>query len=62
MVGIIYIVGMGMWAVAAPIGGMLMKWRMNGALMLCPIAMILLMIFIAFSINKKWFKSLDDEK
>ena len=61
MVGIIYIVGMGMWAVAAPIGGILMKWRMNGALMLCPIAMIILMVFIGFSLNKTWFKSLDNE-
>ena len=59
IVGIVYIVGMAMWCLAAPIGGYLMKWRHNGAMVLCPIAMISLLIFLAFSLKKEWFKSLN---
>ncbi len=59
IVGIIYIVGTGMWCLAAPIGGYLMKWRMNGALILCPIAMILLLIFLKLSHKRQWFLSLN---
>ena len=60
IVGIIYIVGTGMWCLAAPIGGYLMKWRMNGALILCPITMILLLVFLKFSYKKQWFISLNN--
>ena len=60
IVGIIYIAGTGMWCLAAPIGGYLMKWRMNGALILCPISMILLLIFLNFSYRKQWFISLNN--
>ncbi len=59
IVGIIYIVGTGMWCLAAPIGGYLMKWRMNGALILCPISMILLLLFLKISYKKQWFNSLN---
>ena len=60
IVGIIYIVGTGMWCLAAPIGGYLMKWRMNGALILCPVSMILLLVFLKLSHRKQWFISLND--
>jgi len=60
IVGIVYIVGIGMWCLAAPIGGYLMKWRMNGAIILCPISMILLLIFLKLSYRKQWFFSLNN--
>ena len=59
IVGIIYIAGTTMWCIAAPIGGFLMKWRMNGALILCPIAMFALLIFLKLSYKKQWFASLN---
>ncbi len=62
VVGLIYIVGMGMWCLAAPIGGYLMEWRANGALILCPISMILLLIFLFFSYKKQWFLSLNNSE
>ena len=60
IVGIVYIIGTGMWAVGAPIGALLMKWHMNGALLISPISMVLLVILLKNFQKKEWFKSLNN--
>ena len=37
VIGFIYITGFGMWSLSAPLGGWLMKWMLNGALLMAPI-------------------------
>ena len=62
MVGLVYIIGTGMWAIGAPIGGWLMHWRMNGALLLCPLSMLILLCFLKSFQKKQWFLSLNNKR
>jgi MFS family permease len=59
IVGLVYIIGTGMWAIGAPIGGLLMKWQMNGALLICPVSMFILLIFLKSFQKKEWFLDLN---
>jgi hypothetical protein len=46
VVGFIYITGFGMWSLSAPLGGWLMKWMLNGALLMAPTSMFALLLFL----------------
>jgi len=46
VVGFLYIVGALMWVISAGLGSALMMWHVNAALLICPIAMILLLAMI----------------
>ncbi|HJO92788.1 MAG TPA: MFS transporter [Victivallales bacterium] len=52
IVGLVYVVGMAMWSLGAPFGGLLMKWKLNGPLLISLTSMILLIIVISLSSKK----------
>lgn len=60
VVGFIYITGFGMWSLSAPLGGYLMKYNLNAALMMAPLSMILLLLFLFSIRNKEYFKTLNN--
>jgi len=55
VVGFIYITGFGMWSLSAPLGGWLMKWTLNGALLMAPTSMFVLLLFLRIIKKKTWF-------
>jgi MFS family permease len=59
VVGLVYIIGTGMWAIGAPIGGWLMHWRLNGALLISPISMFLLLLLLKIFQKQQWFLGLN---
>lgn len=59
IVGFIYTISLGMWSLSALLGSLLMQWKLNGALLICPTSMIILIIFLNKSKNKEWFLSLN---
>ena len=62
IVGLVYIIGTGMWALGAPLGGWLMHWRLNGALLICPVSMFILLLFLKSFQKKEWFLALNASK
>lgn len=60
VVGFIYITGFGMWSLSAPLGGYLMKYNHNAALLMAPVSMILLLLFLFSIRNKEYFKALNN--
>lgn len=61
VVGFIYITGFGMWSLSAPLGGYLMKWNLNAALLMAPVSMVLLLLFLFSIKNKEYFKALNNK-
>ena len=59
VVGFIYITGFGMWSLSAPLGGWLMKWTLNGALLMAPFSMLILLLFLKTIKKKAYFMELD---
>ncbi|MCP4177710.1 MAG: MFS transporter [bacterium] len=52
IVGLVYVVGMAMWSLGAPFGGLLMRWKLNAPLLISLTSMILLIIIISLSSKK----------
>lgn len=55
LIGLIYIIGMIAGAIMAPINGILMSYKMNLPLVVCPIAMILLIIIVLILRKRRGF-------
>lgn len=53
--GFIYVTGFGMWSLSAPFGGWLMKWTLNGALIMAPVSMFILLLFLRIIKKKTYF-------
>ncbi|MCF7791841.1 MAG: MFS transporter [Victivallales bacterium] len=62
IVGLVYILGTSMWVLGAPLGGLLMNWQLNGALLICPVSMSILLMFLYSFQKKEWFLSLNIQK
>ncbi len=60
VVGFIYITGFGMWSLSAPLGGYLMKYSLNAALLMATISMALLLLFLFYIRNREYFKALNN--
>jgi MFS family permease len=52
MIGLVYVVGMAMWSLGAPFGGLLMNWKLNAPLLISLTSMTLLIIIISISSKK----------
>ncbi|HBM15746.1 MAG TPA: hypothetical protein DD381_05295 [Lentisphaeria bacterium] len=61
VVGFIYITGFGMWSLSAPLGGYLMQFHLNAALLMSPVSMAILILFIFVIRNREFYKSLDNK-